>query len=88
MNGELDFKAALRERVAMLQGLPVDALEKTWQRIRLTAGARELVATMRAHGAYHRAGVRRIHASSPAASPRCAASICIAPTCCWMTGPR
>jgi phosphoserine phosphatase len=51
MNGELDFKAALRERVAMLRGLPVDALEHTWQRIRLTPGARELVATMRAHGA-------------------------------------
>jgi phosphoserine phosphatase len=52
MNGELDFKAALRERVAMLQGLPVGALEQTWQRVRLTPGARELVATMRAHGAY------------------------------------
>jgi phosphoserine phosphatase len=52
MNGELDFKSALRERVAMLRGLPVDALEQTWQRVRLTAGARELVATMRAHGAY------------------------------------
>jgi phosphoserine phosphatase len=51
MNGELDFKAALRERVAMLRGLPVEALERTWQRIRLTPGARELVATMRAHGA-------------------------------------
>jgi phosphoserine phosphatase len=51
MNGELDFKAALRERVAMLRGLPVDALERTWQRMRLTPGARELVATMRAHGA-------------------------------------
>jgi phosphoserine phosphatase len=52
MNGELDFKAALRERVAMLKGLPVDALEKTWQRTRLTGGAHELVATMRANGAY------------------------------------
>ena len=52
MNGELDFKAALRERVAMLRGLPVGALEQTWQRVRLTPGARELVATMRAHGAY------------------------------------
>ena len=52
MNGELDFKAALRERVAMLQGLPVGALEQTWLRVRLTPGARELVATMRAHGAY------------------------------------
>jgi phosphoserine phosphatase len=52
MNGELDFKAALRERVAMLRGLPLDALDKTWQRICLTPGARELVATMQAHGAY------------------------------------
>jgi phosphoserine phosphatase len=52
MNGELDFKAALRERVAMLRGLPVNLLERTWQRVRLTPGARELVATMRAHGAY------------------------------------
>jgi phosphoserine phosphatase len=51
MNGELDFKAALRERVAMLKGLPVAALEQTWQRVRLTPGARELVATMRANGA-------------------------------------
>ena len=52
MNGELDFKAALCERVAMLKGLPVDALERTWGHVRLTSGARELVATMRAHGAY------------------------------------
>jgi phosphoserine phosphatase len=52
MNGELNFKAALRERVGMLKGLPVTALEQTWQRICLTPGARELVATMRAHGAY------------------------------------
>ena len=52
MNGELDFKSALRERVAMLRGLPLDALEKTWQRVQLTPGAREMVATMRAHGAF------------------------------------
>jgi phosphoserine phosphatase len=52
MNGELDFKAALRERVAMLRGLSLHALEQTWERVRLTQGARELVATMRAHGAY------------------------------------
>jgi phosphoserine phosphatase len=51
MNGELDFKAALRERVAMLKGLPVDTLERTWDRVRMTPGARELVATMRARGA-------------------------------------
>jgi phosphoserine phosphatase len=51
MNGELDFKDALRERVGMLKGLGTDALEKTWERIRITPGARELVATMHAHGA-------------------------------------
>jgi phosphoserine phosphatase len=51
MNGELDFKAALRERVGMLKGLDLGALEKTWEQVRLTAGARELVATMRSKGA-------------------------------------
>jgi phosphoserine phosphatase len=51
MSGELDFKAALRERVAMLKGLDLEALEKTWRQVRLTPGARELVATMRARGA-------------------------------------
>ena len=52
MNGELDFKDALRERVAMLKGLSLAALEQTWQGIRLTPGASELVATMKAHGAF------------------------------------
>jgi phosphoserine phosphatase len=52
MNGELDFKAALRERVAMLAGLKLDALQRTWERVQLADGARELVATMRANGAY------------------------------------
>jgi len=51
MHGELDFKDALRERVAMLKGLNLGALEKTWERVQLTPGARELVATMRAKGA-------------------------------------
>jgi phosphoserine phosphatase len=51
MNGELDFKEALRERVAMLKGLDLDALEKTWANVKLTPGAVELVATMKARGA-------------------------------------
>jgi len=51
MNNELNFEEALRERVGMLKGLGVDALEKTWARVALTGGARELVATMRAHNA-------------------------------------
>src|SRR6266568_3295589 len=50
MNGELDFVAALEERVALLQGLPVSALDDTAARIRLTPGARALAATARAAG--------------------------------------
>ncbi|HEY8612382.1 MAG TPA: phosphoserine phosphatase SerB [Roseomonas sp.] len=52
MNGELDFSAALRERVAMLKGLSLDALEATWKETRLMPGARALVRTMSAHGAH------------------------------------
>jgi len=51
MNGEIDFAEALRARVAMLRGLDLSALEKTWARTELMPGARELVATMRAHHA-------------------------------------
>jgi phosphoserine phosphatase len=51
MNGELDFAEALRLRVGKLKGLGLDALEKTWARTQLMPGARELVATMRAHNA-------------------------------------
>lgn len=52
MNGELDFAAALRERVAMLAGLPERTLEQAYDRVALTPGAATLVATMRAHGAF------------------------------------
>jgi phosphoserine phosphatase len=51
MNGEIDFREALRARVAMLKGLDVAALEKTWARTALMPGARALVATMAKHGA-------------------------------------
>jgi len=52
MRGELDFEAALMERVAMLKGLPVTALSACFEeRVRLNPGAQTLVATMRAHGA-------------------------------------
>jgi phosphoserine phosphatase len=52
MNGEIDFTEALRRRVVMLKGLDLGALERTWRGVRLTPGARELIATMRAHGAF------------------------------------
>ena len=51
MNGEIDFREALRARVAMLKGTELSALEATWRGVRLTPGAKTLVATMRAHGA-------------------------------------
>ena len=52
MNGELDFTTALRERVALLSGFPASALDGAAARIRINPGAVELVATMRAAGAY------------------------------------
>jgi phosphoserine phosphatase len=51
MEGRLDFASALRARVAMLRGLPLAALDRTWAGVRLSPGARTLVATMHAHGA-------------------------------------
>lgn len=52
MQGELDFDGALRERVGLLKGLPVEALEKTYaQRISLNPGAVELVGRMKQAGA-------------------------------------
>jgi phosphoserine phosphatase len=51
MNGEIDFREALRARVAMLKGLELGALEKAWADTKLTPGAKTLVATMRKHGA-------------------------------------
>jgi phosphoserine phosphatase len=53
MRGEIEFAPALRERVALLAGLPVTVADDVIaDRIHLTAGARTLVATMRNHGAY------------------------------------
>ena len=51
MNGELDFATALQARVSLLAGLPDHVLEDAARRIRLRAGARQLVATMRSAGA-------------------------------------
>ena len=53
MRGEIEFEPALRERVALLKGLPVSVVDEVLaKRITLTPGGRELVMTMRAHGAY------------------------------------
>lgn len=53
MNGEIAFEPALRERVALLKGLPVAVISEVIEkRITLTPGGKELVATMRAKGGY------------------------------------
>lgn len=52
MAGELDFEAALRERVGLLKGLSEEVLERVWEeRIQLTPGARAMVRSMRGQGA-------------------------------------
>jgi phosphoserine phosphatase len=50
MNGELDFAAALAERVALLKDLPETVLAEAATRIRLMPGARALLATLRSAG--------------------------------------
>lgn len=53
MNGEIAFEPAMRERVATLKGLPLAIIDKVLaERIELTPGGRELVATMKSNGAY------------------------------------
>ncbi|MFA7323807.1 MAG: phosphoserine phosphatase SerB [Candidatus Nanopelagicales bacterium] len=50
MAGELDFAASLRERVALLAGLPASAIQRVQQRITLTPGARTLCRTLNTLG--------------------------------------
>lgn len=53
MNGEIAFEPALRERVALLKGLPVTTIGEVLQtRITLMPGGIELVHTMKSNGAY------------------------------------
>jgi phosphoserine phosphatase len=51
MRGEVAFEPALRQRVALLEGLPISVVEEViHSRIKLTPGGRTLIATMRANG--------------------------------------
>ena len=50
--GEMDFSAALTERIAMLAGLSEAALDEVYDNLTVIPGARALIATMRAHGAH------------------------------------
>ena len=51
MNGELDFAASLRARVALFKGGPESLLSEAATHIRFSPGAATLVSTMRRHGA-------------------------------------
>ena len=50
MNGELDFAAALRQRVALLRGLREAALEEVFRQIPFTPGAKTLVRILKRLG--------------------------------------
>ncbi|HKK01345.1 MAG TPA: phosphoserine phosphatase SerB, partial [Desulfuromonadales bacterium] len=50
MNGELDFNGSLRERVALLKGLPAAALEEVYRTIPFTPGAKTLVRVLKRLG--------------------------------------
>jgi phosphoserine phosphatase len=53
MNGELNFEAALIERVGLLKGLPAQVIDHVIRdRITLMSGGKVLLATMKAQGAY------------------------------------
>ncbi len=70
MRGEIAFEPALRERVALLKGLPLDALARTLrERVQLNAGAR---AGGDDEGAWraHAAGLRRLRLLHRACRPR------------------
>lgn len=55
MNGELDFRSALRQRVQLLKGLPIGRLESIKNTINLTPGAEELISTL--HNMGYKVGV-------------------------------
>lgn len=50
MNGELDFTASLKARVALLKGVPADVFEKIKPTITITPGAKELCRALKKLG--------------------------------------
>jgi phosphoserine phosphatase len=53
MRGELDFEAALRQRVGLLEGLPVATIAQCLaDRVRIMPGAKALVQTIKSHGGH------------------------------------
>lgn len=52
MNGELDFHAAIEERVGLLRDLPGSALQKTVDAMKYNEGAATMVKTMKEYGTH------------------------------------
>ncbi len=50
--GEIEFAAALRARVALLEGVSIELFDRVYAKLAVTPGAAALVRTMRANGAY------------------------------------
>ena len=50
MRGEIDFETALRDRVRLLAGLDEAALERVWDQVTLTPGARTFLTTLQRLG--------------------------------------
>ena len=72
MNGEIAFEPALRERVALLKGLPIGVVDEVIEkRITLTSGGPELIATMKAKGGY----TARVSGGFPVFTSRIAAML-------------
>ncbi len=81
MQGEIEFSAALRERVQLLAGLEESVLGRCLnERVRTNPGAETLVQTMRARRRELIAGVRGLYCRSPSRSPAWSVSTGSAPT--------
>ncbi len=55
MNGEIDFRQALQERVGLLAGLPISIIDQVRSEITLTPGARTLIRTLKK--LHHKVGI-------------------------------
>ncbi len=49
MNGELDFREALKARVALLKGLPTSIFDQVYHSVHFTNGALDLIDALHAH---------------------------------------
>ena len=89
MRGELEFEAALRERVGMLKGLPLDALERTYaERVRLNPGAKSAARHHARAWRPHHAGLRRLRLFHQPGGGGGGLSCRARQHACWMTARR